>query len=133
VLPRDRAAVYLRRAENLLRVVEAADQAGNPDGIVTNAVQAAIALGDAYTVFYVQRRSRGQDHAEALILIRECPSSSTPDVARILQRIHSRRSEVLYESRDVSLREARELANLTRQLASIVRAAISSRSSKPAK
>jgi hypothetical protein len=95
VLPRDRAPIYLRRAENLLKVMDAADESVNPDGIVTSAVQAGIALGDAFTVFHVQRRSRGQDHAEALILIRECRSPRTPEVVRLLQGILNRRSEVL--------------------------------------
>lgn len=126
VLPKDRGAVYLRRAENLLKVMEVADEAGNPDGIVTNAVQAGIALGDAYTVSLVRRRSRGQDHSEVLLLVRECPSPSTPEVSSLLQRILNRRSELLYESRDVSLRQARELANLARKLHSAVRSAISS-------
>lgn len=124
LLPKDRGAVYLRRAENLLKIMEIADRAGNPDGIVTNAVQAGIALGDAFTVSLLQRRSRGQDHSEVILLVRECPSPSTPEVARLLQRILNRRSEVLYESRDVSLRRARELADFARKLNSVVRSAI---------
>lgn len=124
VLPKVRGAVYLRRAENLLKIMEIADREGNPDGIVTNAVQAGIALGDAFTVSLLQRRSRGQDHSEALLLVRECPSASTPEVARLLQRILNRRSEVLYESQDVSLRRARELADFARKLDSVVRSAI---------
>jgi hypothetical protein len=124
VVPADRAAVYLRRAENLLKVMEIADQAGNPDGIVNNAIQAGIALGDAFTVFSVQRRSRGQDHSEALLLVRECLSPRTPEVASLLQRILNRRSELLYASHEVSLRHARELAGLTRKLQSVVRSAI---------
>lgn len=125
ILPRSRAAVYLRRAENLLKVMEAADQAGNPDGIVTNAIQSSIALGDAFTVFLIQRRCRGQDHSEVLLLVRECPSSSAPEVGRLIQHILNRRSELLYGSEEVSLRLARELASFSRKLDSVVRSAVS--------
>jgi hypothetical protein len=125
LLPKDRAAVYLRRAENLLQIMEVADEAGNSDGIVTNAVQAGIALGDAYTVALVQRRSRGQDHSEVLLLVRECRSPNAREVGRLIQGILNRRSEVLYKSQDVSLKRARELANLTRKLHLEVRLAIS--------
>jgi hypothetical protein len=133
LLAKDRSEVYLRRAENLLRVMEVADEAGNPDGVVTNAVQAGIALGDAYTVALVQRRSRGQDHSEVLLLIRECRTPNTREVARLVQGILNRRSEVLYESRDVSLKRARELAGMVRKLHSAVLSSISPKPSKSAK
>jgi hypothetical protein len=125
LLAKERAAVYLRRAENLLQIMEVADEAGNPDGIVTNAVQAGIALGDAYTVALVQRRSRGQDHSEVLLLVRECQSPNAREVGRLIQGILNRRSEVLYESQDVSVKRARELASLARKLHSAVQLAIS--------
>jgi hypothetical protein len=125
LLSKDRASVYLRRAANLLQIMEVADKAGNPDGIVTNAVQAGIALGDAYTVALIQRRSRGQDHSEVILLVRECPSPSAREVGRLIQGILNRRSEVLYESQDVSLKRARELASLARKLHSAVQLAIS--------
>ena len=125
VLPRSRAAVYLRRAEILLKVMEVAEKAGNPDGIVTNAIQSGIALGDAFTVSLIQRRCRGRYHSEVLLLVRECPSSSSPEVARLIQHILNRRSELLYGSEEVSLRLARELATFARKPDSIVRSTIS--------
>jgi hypothetical protein len=128
VLPKGRGSVYLRRAENLLKIMELADREANPDGTATSAIQAAIALGDAYTVSLLQRRSRGQDHSEVLLLIRDCPSNTANEVARLLQRILNRRSEALYESREVSLRQGRELATMARKLHSVVRSAISSTS-----
>jgi hypothetical protein len=124
VLPKDRAAVYLRRAENLLQIMEMADKAGNPNGIVTNAVQAGISLGDAYTVALVQRRSRGQDHSEVLLLVRDCQFPNSREVGRLIQGILNRRTEVLYESQEVSLKRARELVSLARKLHSAVLSAV---------
>lgn len=42
-LSRARAKVFLTRAENLLNTMELAERERNPDGVATNAVQAAIA------------------------------------------------------------------------------------------
>jgi len=50
----------LNRAQNLLRTVELADREANLDGVATNAVQAAISLGDAYRIHFPQERCRGQ-------------------------------------------------------------------------
>jgi len=97
----------------------------NPDGIATNAVHAAIALGDAFTVSQIQRRSRGQDHHEVLLLIAQCRSPAAPEVGRFLQRILNRMEEVQYQSRDVQLDDAEELAKHARKLISIVRGGIS--------
>jgi hypothetical protein len=125
VLPRERGLLYLHRAENLLKTMELSDRDSNPDGIAVNAIQAAIALADAYTVSILRRRSRGQDHSEVLLLIRDCPADTAPEVARLLQRILNRRSESLYESREVTLRQGRELAALARKLHAAVTRAIS--------
>jgi hypothetical protein len=124
VLPRGRGLIYLRRAENLLKAMDQADRDSNPDGVGVNAIQAAVALADAYTVSMLQRRSRGQDHSEVLLLIRDCPDDTAPAVAQLLQRILNRRTEVLYASREVTLRQSRELAVLARKLHSAVLPAI---------
>lgn len=96
----------------------------NTDGVATNAIQAAIALGDAYTVFFLQRRCRGQDHHEVIRLVAQCSSSSSPEVGQWLQRILSRKSEVEYEAREVRPGDARELAKYVRKLSSLVHSAV---------
>lgn len=121
---RSRGAVYLRRAENLLKVMEVADAGRNPDAMATSAIQAGIALADAFTVSLIQRRSRGQDHSEVILLMRQCPRPAAPEAARLIQQLLNRRSEILYASEDVSLREARELATFARKLHAVVRTAL---------
>jgi hypothetical protein len=124
LLPRSRAVVYLRRADNLLKTMEWADREENPDGLATSAIQAAIALGDAFTISFLQRRSRGQDHLEVLLLIRQCKAASAPVVSRLLQRVIVRKEDVQYKSREVQLHDARELAKHTRALNAVVREAV---------
>jgi len=125
VLPKTQSRVYLRRAANLLKTMEWAEEERNPDGVATNAVQAAIGLGDAYTVFFLQRRSRGQDHHEVVGLVARCQSSNAAEVGQLLQRILNRKSEVEYQAREVDLRDAREVARHVRKLSALVRSALS--------
>lgn len=120
-LPAARAEVYLTRAGNLLKTMELAEKEGNPDGVATNAVQAAIALGDGYTIHFRQERCRGQDHHEVLLLIARCGSPHRGQIGQILSRILDRKGEVEYADRAVSLKEARELASRVRALTALVR------------
>jgi hypothetical protein len=120
VLPKSHAGIYLRRAANLVKTMEWAEEVRNVDGTATNAVQAAIALGDAFTVFFTGQRSRGQDHHEVISLVARCKSTSAPEVGSLLQRILDRKAEVEYEGRDVKLSEARELAKRVRRLFAVV-------------
>ena len=120
VLPKGKATVYLRRAENLLKTMEWAETEGNPDGVATNAVQASIALADAYTVFFLQQRSRGQDHREVVVLLARTKTPNASEVGRLVQRILNRKSEVEYQDRDVRMSDARELAKFTRKLYSLI-------------
>lgn len=79
-VPRGRTVVYLSRAENLLRTVDWALRESNADGAATNAIHAAIALGDAYTVHFLGERSRGQDHHEVFALVSRCRAPKSRDV-----------------------------------------------------
>jgi hypothetical protein len=119
-LPKSRASVYVRRAEKLLETMEWAEGEGNADGLATNAIQAAISLGDAFTVWFLGRRSRAQDHHEVLLLIRQCKVPAAREVSDLLQGILSRKTEVEYQSRQVQTRDARQLAAQARALSVVV-------------
>ncbi|MFZ1024293.1 MAG: hypothetical protein WAN87_09170 [Thermoplasmata archaeon] len=120
-LSRSKAGVYLNRAQNLLRAMELAEKEANPDGVATSAVQAAIALGDAYTIHFRQERCRGQDHHEVLALVARCNTPNKGEVSSALSRILARKSEVEYQDRAVTLKDAQELAKWVRGLDSLVR------------
>ena len=121
-LPRTRAKVYLTRAENLLHTMELAERERNPDGVAITAVQAAIALGDAYTIHFLQERCRGQDHHEVITLIARSGAPQKGEVGPMISRILGRKNEVEYEDRAVSLNDARELARWVRTLSTLVHA-----------
>jgi hypothetical protein len=94
VLPKTKASIYLNRADSLLKIMKLAEKEGNPDGVATNAVQASIAFGAAYTIYFRQERCRGQDHHEVLTLIARCKAPNAGDVGSHLSRILARKSEV---------------------------------------
>jgi hypothetical protein len=104
--------------------MELAERESNPDGVATNAVQAAVALGDAYTICFRKERCRGQDHHEVLALIARCKAPNAGEVGSNLSRILDRKSEVEYEDRAVNLKDARELARRTRTLSVLVHAEV---------
>lgn len=106
-VPRVRAQVYLRRAEELLKAVDRGlDQELANVGAV-NAVQAAISATDAFLVRHLGQRSTGSDHHEAITLLASVLSPSRREVGHHLQRVLNRKNEVEYQDRDVTLRDAR--------------------------
>jgi len=120
ILPRQKARVYLNRAENLIAAMEAALLARNPDGVAVTAVQAAIAFADAYTVLTVQQRSRSPDHREVVSLISSARTRDSGQIAGLVQRMLDRKSEVEYGNRAVRIDDAKDLANSARKLARLV-------------
>ncbi|MFY9716718.1 MAG: hypothetical protein WAK40_02115 [Thermoplasmata archaeon] len=97
-------------------MVELAEKEANPDGVATNAVQAAIAYADAYTIYLRSERSRGQDHHEVLTLIARCKAPNAGEVGSLLSRILDRKGEVEYEDRAVTMKVAIEIAKRARVL-----------------
>jgi hypothetical protein len=124
VLPKSKAIVYLARADNLLKTMGLAEREANPDGVATCAVQAAVALGDAYTIYFRSERCRGQDHHEVLALVARCKTPNAGEVGSTLSRILNRKGEVEYEERAVNLKDARELARRVRALSALVHAEV---------
>jgi hypothetical protein len=120
ILPKQKAGVYLHRAENLIATMEAAAMAKNPDGVAVTAVQATVALADAYTILTLQRRNRTPDHREVVSLIASARSEHSAAIAGIVQRVLDRKSEVEYGNRAVRLNDAEDLAKSVRKLARMV-------------
>jgi len=104
--------------------MELAEGQRNPDGVATTAVQAAIALGDAYTVHFLQERCRGQDHQEIVNLIARSGGPRRGEVGPTISRILARKNEVEYEDRAVGFNDAKELARWVRLLSELVHADI---------
>jgi hypothetical protein len=85
-------------------------------------VQAAIALGDAYTIHFLQERCKGQDHHEVFTLIDRSGAARKGQVGPTISWVLGRKNEVEYEDRAFSLNDARELAKWVRALSVLVHA-----------
>ncbi|MCI4350756.1 MAG: HEPN domain-containing protein [Thermoplasmata archaeon] len=86
-----------------------------------NAVQAAISANDAFLVHYLGQRSAGSDHHDALRLLAGAAPPVRREIGHHLQRVLNRKTEVEYQDRNVSMRDAQELAKHARRLIDIVR------------
>jgi len=117
---RSKATVYLRRARNLLSMMEQAHTQANCDSTAALGIQAAIALSDAFTISKLGLRSRGQAHPEVVGLISQVRTASAVRLATLVQAVVGRKSELEYGERDVSESDALEIANLVRKISHLV-------------
>ncbi|MCI4325112.1 MAG: HEPN domain-containing protein [Thermoplasmata archaeon] len=120
-VPRGRAIVYLRRAEQLMKAVDWGIEQGHASVAAVNAVQASISAVDAFLVHHLGKRSRGTDHRESLNLLASASSPARRAIGQHLQRVLDRKNEVEYLDRAVTLGDANELAKHARRLVDTVR------------
>lgn len=107
-LPREMAAVYLRKAMNFLRGMDAVLAEGNADAAGLSAIHATISSCDALTVFRLGVRSAAQDHSEVLKLLPEAgaPTAVITQVRLVL----SLKNKAEYEARLLTQKEAVRIA-----------------------
>lgn len=106
--------MYLRRARNFGRAMDAALEARNADAVGLSAVHAVISACDALTIRHLGMRSAAQDHSEVLKLL---PQSGAPD--RLITQVRlvlSLKNRVEYEAREVSPDEATRIATAARRV-----------------
>jgi len=123
-LERARARIFLNRGKKLLEMVEKARELHNYDGMATVGVQAAIAFADAYTVSELQQRSRGQDHAEVVRLIRLSRAVDSSEIAGLVQRVLNRKTDVQYGDRPVRPSDAESISADVKRISQLVSAAV---------
>jgi HEPN domain-containing protein len=120
-VPRGRSVVYLHRAEALMEAVDWGIEQVNANVAAINSVQASISAVDAFLVHHLGKRSSGTDHHESLNLLASSSSPVKREIGQHLQRVLDRRNEVEYQDREVTLRDATELAKHARRLLDTVR------------
>lgn len=96
---RARAGVYLRKAQEFLAAMRAARQAGQWNAVGLTAVHAVISGADAVTVRFLELRSRGPGHEEAVELLRRLPVAGVEDAARTFLEVVRAKGLVEYEDR----------------------------------
>jgi HEPN domain-containing protein len=121
-LSKQKAAVYLRRARNLLAAATLAEDRKNWDGVAVASVQATISFADAFTVRTLGLRSHGQDHGEVVPLISRVSTEAASELARCVQTVLNRKNDVEYGAREVSANDARQILRVARKIEAIVEA-----------
>lgn len=97
------ARARLGKAENFLQVAQAA-LGSNNDPAASDAVLAGIAAADAVCCHRLGRRSAGDDHGEALSLLRQADHTLESSLRRLLGSKH----RAQYDARPISEGEAEQ-------------------------
>jgi len=119
-VPKAKATVYLRRAQNLLEAMNDAEARRNSDAVAVTGVQATIAFADAFTIVKLGLRCRGQDHQEVVGLISRVGTEIAASLAAKVQAVLNRKTEVEYGMRDVGSLDATRIARAVRDIGELV-------------
>ena len=112
-LPRDRYAIYLKKAQEFLRASESALGVGDWDAVGLNAVHAAISSADALLAYYGGVRSTGESHRDVAGLLRQhVQDDQLGSKFQTLSKVLDYKNLAAYEDREVTEAEARDAAKL---------------------
>lgn len=113
------ARTRLEHARSFLDVAELVgtdrDELATPSVSTALAVLAAIAASDAVCCAVLQRRPRGQDHLQAVALLRTVAPDG-PDMARDLERLLAIKDDAHYGLLDISSQRATSALRQARRL-----------------
>ncbi len=124
-LPKVKAALYLRKASDFARNMDAARADRNYEASGLSGIHAVISACDALTVSRLGLRSTGQDPSEVLKLLVQCdaPAAFLTQVRETL----GLKNQVQYETRLLTEEEADRLQVRVRRILEFVRKAIPAR------
>ena len=102
--------MFLRRSDGFHAAASSASERKDWDVAVSNAVQAAISMTDALTVWFLGLTSAGQDHHETLLLFQTLPldRQEVERNTRHLSNLLDVKSVAQYEDRSLSSDDSRK-------------------------
>lgn len=113
-VPKPEYKNYREKGTQFFNVMKTCLQDRDWDAVLLNGVHASISLSDALTVFYLGKRSSGQSHQDAAILLSQAMDQNeegrrySDRLAQILNWKHAAE----YESKRASEREAHDFAKI---------------------
>lgn len=115
---RGRWPLFLDRAEGFLATARDALAQDRRQAAASSAIHAAIAAGDAVTVFHVGRRSASDRHEDAVDLLRSLDLPEAGFRTRVAQfgRLLSLKAKVEYADAEVTRREAADAVRTAERL-----------------
>lgn len=121
-LPKGKAAMYLRKASDFARNMDAAQADRNFDAAGLSGIHAVISACDALTVSRLGLRSTAQDHSQVLKLLVQCDAPTT-FLTQVRETL-GLKNQVEYEARPLSEEEANRLRVQVGRVLEFVRKAI---------
>ena len=99
---------YLAKSSEFLRAAQDSLRRGDHDACVSAAIHSGINLADALAAFYLQMRSAGEGHEDALALVRRVPlpAAESERILRHLSALLDVKNAAEYEDRLLRAREA---------------------------
>jgi HEPN domain-containing protein len=116
---RDRFAVFLGRARQYLDSMDGALGRGDYDACVGNAVHCAISALDVLAVKMLGRKSSGQNHTEAFLLLKEIKALQESEKSKVSDaalELIGMKTAAEYDDKAMSKADAEKAARLCRRV-----------------
>ncbi len=105
--------VYLDRAREFYETMQSAQRSERWSAVGLNAVHCAISVNDALSVFFLKKRSVGDDHRSAAELLSQIVVDDVGNQITNYKRILAKKNAVAYEGREFKESEALEVFKQT--------------------
>lgn len=115
------AHAYISKAEQFLRTMEKAAEAGDWDAVGLNAVHSVISAADALTAFRAGFRSAEQDHKMLADVLEDVVGEGASKSVRHLKTVLAKKNAIEYEQRSLTPKEAADIAEQARRFVSWAR------------
>jgi len=124
---RERYTYFWDKAVEYYVTMKDAYEKGNYNAGVSNAVHCAICSVDSFTVYRLGKKSSGQNHTEAVLLLKDARSSDESEKSRVCDKvlqIIDMKTPAEYEDRKMSKAECEKAMNLCEKIHSFIRGEI---------
>lgn len=112
------ARAFISKAEQFLRTMEKAVDAGDWDAVGLNAVHSVISAADAVTAFRAGFRSAEQDHKMLADVLEDIVGEDAGKSVRHLKAVLAKKNAIEYEQRRLTPKEAADVAEQARRFVS---------------
>jgi len=122
---REKYTIFMRKAEEYYKYMKQAFNEKANTACVTMAVHCAISATDALTVLKLGKKSSGQNHAEAISLLKDVRASDEGEKSRVCQKLYELielKNPAEYQDVEISRREAEQAKNLCDKIYSFIKA-----------
>ena len=115
-VPKERAQVFLAKAERFLRGAQTSLAEGLPDAAAVMAIHAGISACDSLTVYHLGFRSNTRNHLDVIGLLKGLKFEGREPLQRQMRELIAEKHEVAYEDRLLMTGDAAKLVRLAERV-----------------